>query len=68
MSSDTKQNAQKPENPLQPIIYGVLPNQLNDEINLGDLFSKLLDQWKLILGLTLGGGTVLAVLLALLLQ
>ena len=66
MSSDTNQNTQNPQNSLQPIIYGVLPDQSNDEINIGDLFSKLTGQWKLILGLTLGG-TVLAVLLALIL-
>ena len=71
MSSDSNQNTQNsgnsnPGNSLQPIFYGVPPNQLNDEINLGELFSKLINQWKLILGLTLGG-TVLAVLLALIL-
>ncbi|MCK4704259.1 MAG: hypothetical protein KAT90_02160 [Gammaproteobacteria bacterium] len=66
MSSDTNQNTQNPQNLLQPVVYGVLPNQSNDEINLGALFSKLAGQWKLVLGLTLGG-TVLAVLLALIL-
>ena len=66
MSSDTRQNTQNTQNSLQPAFYGVLPDQSNDEINLGELFSKLTGQWKLILGLTLGG-TVLAVLLALIL-
>ena len=66
MSPDTNHNTQNPQNSLQPVIYGVLPDQSNGEINLGDLFSKLINQWKLILGFTLGG-TVLAVLLALLL-
>ena len=49
---------------LQPIVYGVLPNQLNDEVNLGDLFSKLLSQWKLIF-VIMCSGTLLAVALAL---
>ena len=66
MSSDTSQNTQNTQNSLQPVFYGVLPDQSDDEINLGDLFSKLTGQWKLILGLTLGG-TVLAVLWALIL-
>ena len=66
MSSDTNQNTQNTQSSLQPVIYGVLPDQSNDEINLGELFSKLTGQWKLILGLTLGG-TVLAVLWALIL-
>ena len=49
-----------------PVFCGVLPDQSDDEINLGDLFSKLVGQWKLILGLTLGG-TLLTVLWALIL-
>lgn len=49
---------------LQPIVYGVLPNQLNDEVNLGDLFSKLLSQWKLIFTIMVSG-TLLAVAQAL---
>lgn len=64
MMSDTNENTQNPENPQQQVIYGVLPNQREDEIDLGELFSKLLDQSKLILGLTLGG-TILAVFIAL---
>lgn len=66
MNSDKNQNTQNPENTLQPIIYGVLPNQVNDEINLGDLFSKLITQWKLIFGIVTSG-TLLAVVVALVL-
>ena len=51
---------------LQPVVYGVLPDQLNDEISLVDLFSKLASQWKLIL-ITTVGGTLLAAALALVL-
>jgi len=50
----------------QPVVYGVLPDQLNDEISLVDLFSKLASQWKLIITATVGG-TLLAVVLAMLL-
>ncbi len=50
----------------QPVVYGVLPDQLNDEISLADLFSKLASQWKLIITATVGG-TLLAAVLALLL-
>ncbi len=56
----------KPENVLQPVIYGVLPDQTGDEIDLSALFSKLTSQWKLILGIT-AGGCLLAVLYALML-
>ena len=51
---------------LQPVVYGVLPDQTNDEISLVDLFSKLASQWKLIL-ITTAGGTLLAAALALVL-
>ncbi len=54
------------ENVLQPIIYGVLPDQTGDEIDLGELFSRLISQWRLILAVTVAG-SLLAVLLALLL-
>lgn len=54
----------KAENVLQPVIYGVLPDQTGDEIDLSALFSKLTSQWKLILGIT-AGGCLLAVLFAL---
>jgi len=52
------------ENRLQPVIYGILPNQAGDEIDLGELFSKLINQWKLILGIT-AAGCLLAILWAL---
>ncbi len=54
----------KAENVLQPVIYGVLPDQTGNEIDLGELFSRLTSQWKLILGIT-AGGCLLAVLFAL---
>jgi LPS O-antigen subunit length determinant protein (WzzB/FepE family) len=41
-----------------------MPDQSGDEIDLGELFSRLASQWKLILGITLGG-TLLAVIFAL---
>lgn len=66
MSSDKNQNIQNSENSLQPIIYGVLPNQMGDEIDLGKLFFRLLSQWKLILGIA-SSGTLLAVVVALIL-
>jgi len=59
-------NKNTAENVLQPVIYGVLPNQAEDEIDLGELFSRLISQWKLILAIT-AGGCLLAVLLAVLL-
>jgi LPS O-antigen subunit length determinant protein (WzzB/FepE family) len=62
----TSKNIPEPENSLQPIIYGVLPEQAGDEIDLGELLSKLASQWKTILLITLGG-TVLAILIALML-
>jgi len=65
-SEDKSQSAQSTENSLQPVIYGVLPSQQNDEINLSDLFSKLIDQWKLISTIT-AIGTLLAVVIALIL-
>ncbi len=54
------------ENCMQPVIYQVMPNQMDDEINLGELFSRLGNQWKLILGITTGG-CLLAVFFALML-
>ncbi len=66
-SSETitpKQNTISSDNTLQPIIYGILPDQAGDEINLGELFSRLANQWKLIAGITVGG-CLLAVLFAL---
>ena len=66
MSSDKNQNIQNSENSLQPIIYGVLPNQMGDEIDLGKLFSRLFSQWRLILGIA-SSGTLLAVVVALIL-
>lgn len=66
MSLDTHNIAQIQEDSSQSIFYGALPDRPNDEIDLGELFSKLIDQWKLILGITFGG-TVLAVLFALIL-
>ena len=51
---------------LQPVVYGVLPEQSNDEISLVDLFSKLASQWKLITAVTVGG-TLLATAWALVL-
>ena len=51
---------------LQPVVYGVLPEQPNDEISLVDLFSKLASQWKLIAAVTVGG-TLLAAAFALVL-
>ncbi len=71
MSQDTTPKAQNssasnPAESLQPVIYGVLPDQPGDEINLGDLFSKLIAQWKLILAIT-ASGTLLAVVVALIL-
>jgi len=48
----------------QPIIYGYMPEPSGDEIDLGELFSRLASQWKLILGITLGS-TLLVVILAL---
>ncbi len=67
----TSQKASGQNNPgrdylAQPVVYGVLPEQLNDEISLVDLFSKLASQWKLIITATVGG-TLFAVVLALLL-
>lgn len=59
-------NTNPAENVLQPVIYGVLPDQSGDEINLSELFSRLISQWKLILAIT-AGGCLLAILLALLL-
>ncbi len=60
----TTNNKNTTENVLQPVIYGVLPDQSGDEIDLGMLFSRLFRQWKLILAIT-AGGCLLAVLLAL---
>ena len=40
---------------LQPVVYGVLPDQSNDEISLVDLFSKLASQWKLIAAIIVAG-------------
>lgn len=54
------------ENVPQPVIYGVLPGQADNEIDLGELFFRLIRQWKLILGIT-AGGVLLAILLALML-
>lgn len=51
----------------QPVVYGVIPDQLNDEISLVDLFSKLAAQWKVIAAVIVGG-TLLAALVALLLR
>ena len=51
----------------QPVVYGVMPDQLNDEISLVDLFSKLAAQWKVIAAVIVGG-TLLAALVALLLR
>ena len=49
----------------QPVFYGVLPDQLNDEISLLDLFYKLASKWKLIV-IGTAGGTLFAAALALL--
>jgi len=68
-SSETitpKQNTISSDHTLQPVIYGILPDQAGDEINLGELFSRLINQWKLIFGITTGG-CLLAVLFALML-
>jgi len=51
---------------LQPVVYGVLPDQLNDEISFVDLFSKLASQRKLIFTVTMVGA-LLATALALVL-
>jgi len=51
---------------LQPVVYGVLPDQPDDEISLIDLFSKLAGQWKLITTIIVAG-TLLAVVWALVL-
>ena len=51
---------------LQPVVYGVLPDQPNDEISLVDLFSKLVSQWKLIAAIIVAG-TLLAAAWALVL-
>ena len=51
---------------LQPVVYGVLPDQPDDEISLVDLFSKLASQWKLITAVTVAG-TLLAAAFALVL-
>ncbi len=68
-SSETvtqKLNTISSDNALQPVIYGVLPDQTGNEINLGELFFRLSDQWKLIFGIT-AAGCLLAVLFALML-
>ena len=51
---------------LQPLVYGVLPDQSSDEISLVDLFSKLVSQWKLITAIIFAG-TLLAAAWALVL-
>ncbi len=66
ISKNQSQKLASHENLYQPVFYGVLPDQLNDEISLLDLFSKLASQWKLIV-IGAAGGTLLAVALALLL-
>ena len=48
----TKNHSQKMTNHeglYQPVFYGELPDQLNNEISLLDLFSKIASQWKLII-------------------
>ena len=65
----TRNQSQKMSDPgdlYQPVFYGAIPNQLNDEISLLDLFSKLARQWKLIV-IGTAGGILLATVLALLL-
>ncbi len=54
------------ENVLQPVIYQIQPDQSGDEIDLGELFSRLISQWRLILWITVSG-CLLALLVALLL-
>jgi chain length determinant protein (polysaccharide antigen chain regulator) len=60
--SSQSENGNTP--PLQPIIYGYMPEPRDDEIDLAELLSRLAKQWKLILGITFGG-TILALVLAL---
>lgn len=61
MKMDSNTSAQTPP---QTVIYGQLPDQVNDEINLGEVIRGLLGQWKLLVGIT-AIGTLLAIVIAL---
>jgi LPS O-antigen subunit length determinant protein (WzzB/FepE family) len=66
MTTGKEESSQSTNNetpPPQPIIYGYMPDTRGDEIDLAELISRLAKQWKLLLGITLGG-TLLAGIIA----
>ena len=51
---------------LQPVVYGVMSEQLDDNFSLVDLYSRLFCQWKFIFSIIFTG-TLLSIMLALVL-